>query len=157
MGNVFFFIKKKFPAGVLIDAGLESYDLYVIAMPVWKAVSKMEKYGGKVIDKFLGVIKSTGGNVLDKLKYVDDATGINLSDIGSPDGFFDDFQNAIAEVFDDLEILGLEDLAPYELAGFKFNNNVIRVSIKTGGNTTDGYTLQIKWGNQGNPLKFRFI
>ena len=81
-----------------------------------------------------------------------------MEDIVSPEGFFDDFENAIKSIYDDVKILDASELASYELAGFKFKNGVIRVSIKYGGITTpEGYTLEMKWGSQGPPLKFRFL
>jgi len=111
------------------------------------------------LKKLLKTIKDTGGNLMDKFKFVGGNTGISLSDIGSAEGFFDNLQNALGDKFGDLRPLGLNELASYEIAGFKMNNDVIRVSIKYGGTThPDGYTIEMKWGSQSSStIKIRIF
>ena len=86
-------------------------------------------------------------------------SGIELFDIGSPEGFFDTFETQIKTAFDDVQIMTPVELAPFELAGFKFNNNVVRVTSKTGGNTNpDGYTIVLRYGSNNSKLvKRRFL
>ncbi len=97
--NVISIVKKKFPAGVIFDAGIEAKELFERANPVWKAISRMEKFGGEAIDKLLQTIKGTGGNILDKFKWKGGNIGAELLDVGDPldfwDGLVDLFPNRV--------------------------------------------------------------
>lgn len=124
IGEVFDIIKTKFPAAAFVDAGIDSYYLYQKAEPVWKAISKMEQFGGEVIEKFLSVIKNTGGNVLDKFKWVSNNVGAEIKDIGNAETFWDNIENNFSTI-PGFTLLLPTELAPYEISGFKFNNGVL--------------------------------
>ena len=114
----------------------------------------MEQFGGEVIEKFLSVIKNTGGNVLDKFKWVSNNVGAEIKDIGNAETFWDNIENNFSTI-PGFTLLLPTELAPYEISAFKFNNGVIRVSIKYGGNTNpNGYTIELKYANN-IPFKIR--
>jgi hypothetical protein len=156
VGEILDILKKKFPAVAAWDLVWDGYDMGKQAKKAFEAVKKLEKFGSSVIEKLLGVVKNHAGKLIGKFKWKS-GVGIEMSDIASPEGFFDDFQDALGSIFSDLTILTPPQLAQYELAGFKCNNNVIKVTIKYGGNTNpNGYTLELKYANNP-PIKLRFL
>ncbi|MBK9151969.1 MAG: hypothetical protein IPM26_13670 [Saprospiraceae bacterium] len=116
----------------------------------------MEKFGGDVIEKFLTAIKGTGGNILDKFKWKNNSVGAELFNVGVAETFWDNIENSFSSL-PGFTLLQPLELAQYEIAGFKINNGVIRISIKYGGNTNpNGHTIELKYANNP-PFKIRII
>ena len=154
LGEVLDIVKKKFPALAAIDLAIDGYNLTGVAAKAWKAYTKMEQFGGDVIERFTQVLVTHANGILGKFNWKS-GVGVEISGVGSPEQFWDDLQSQ----FPSATILPLNQLAPYEIAGFRINgtgSGQIRFSIKYGGNSNpNGYTIEIKLGSN-EPLKFRF-
>ncbi len=158
MGEILDIVRRKVPALATVSLTLDGIDLGGKAAKVWRSISKLEQFGSGVTEKVLNTIKNHIDDILENVAWKKNI-GIELNGVLSPEGFFDDLQDELADLFNDIEILTPSQLAQYEIDGFKVNNGVIRVSIKTGGSTIpdpNGYTLEMKFGNK-LPLKFRFL
>lgn len=149
IAEVFNIIKTKFPAAAIVDAGIDSYDLYKRAEPVWQAISKMEKFGGDVIEKFLTVIKGTGGNILDKFKWKNNSVGAELLNVGNPQTFWDNFKN----LFPDITGPYPNPQQPLEQV-YKVLNDSIIIRFYPVSDTSGGPTLALKINSHEFKIRF---
>mgnify|MGYP001384037562 CR=1 FL=1 len=147
VGNVVDVLRIFFPGLRLVDLSLDAIEFGEKANRVWKAVDRLQNFGDEFVSKVVVLVKNKTDNLLDSFRWKNADVGIEIFNVGSPQGFWNDFKASFPDITGPYN-------NPQNPETYKILSDSIQIEYYVESGTTGGPTIKAKLSN-GYTIKFR--